>query len=205
MNDNIQQFDDMLKANSHLAFYGPSGKPTLAERIAAAVEAVGDKRIELGDFDKSEYVSEDQYNDMLDDCYGEVEVAGMLFSSRRILEELDNTAYRCGYNDYVDSIDLDMIPEYRELEEELEELEVELEELEELRDNRVQALADLATDDSDKAGIVDEIRRYFNVNEADTEDGDIHISGPCRPHWISDDKRDDFLEWACSYGYVDAD
>ena len=103
----------------------------LESDIDAKQAEINAKRSEIDGFDKSDYVSEEQYDDMLNDCYGEVEVAGMTFSARRVLEELDNTAYRCGYNDYVDSIDLAEIDEYRELEEQLEELEGELEELEE--------------------------------------------------------------------------
>ncbi len=44
----------------------------------------------------------DAYNEMLD-SEGTVTVAGMEFYPSRILEELDPTAYRCGYNDWVDS------------------------------------------------------------------------------------------------------
>lgn len=49
---------------------------------------------------------EEQYQEMLDDCYSPVEVAGMAFSASRILQELDPTAYRCGYNDYIDAKEL---------------------------------------------------------------------------------------------------
>jgi hypothetical protein len=60
---------------------------------------------------------EELYKNMLDDGYGDIEVCGMTFSSRRILEELDPTAYRCGMNDYIDSIMKD--GEYYELDDEL--------------------------------------------------------------------------------------
>ena len=42
------------------------------------------------------------YNESLD-SEGTVTVAGMEFYPSRILEELDPVAYRCGYNDWVDS------------------------------------------------------------------------------------------------------
>lgn len=43
------------------------------------------------------------YDDALDG-EGEVEVAGLTFYPSRIIEELDPIAYRCGFNDYMDSL-----------------------------------------------------------------------------------------------------
>lgn len=50
--------------------------------------------------------TEELYADMLDDCYGECEIAGMTFSTSRALKELDPTAFRCGMVDYIDSLSL---------------------------------------------------------------------------------------------------
>jgi peptidoglycan hydrolase CwlO-like protein len=50
--------------------------------------------------------TDELYADMLDDCYGEVEIAGISFSTSRALKELDPTAYRCGECDYIDSLSL---------------------------------------------------------------------------------------------------
>lgn len=47
---------------------------------------------------------EELYRDMLDECEPEVKVAGLSFSASRIIEELDPTAFRCGVNDYADSL-----------------------------------------------------------------------------------------------------
>lgn len=47
------------------------------------------------------------YNESLD-SEGTVTVAGMEFYPSRILEELDPVAYRCGYNDWVDSDQSDL-------------------------------------------------------------------------------------------------
>ena len=44
----------------------------------------------------------DTYDESLD-SEGTVTVCGMEFYPSRILEELDPVAYRCGYNDWVDS------------------------------------------------------------------------------------------------------
>lgn len=50
--------------------------------------------------------TEDMYRSMLEECYGDIEVAGLTFSAARIVEELDPTAFRCGLVDYVDSLSL---------------------------------------------------------------------------------------------------
>lgn len=44
----------------------------------------------------------DAYDESLD-SEGTVTVAGMEYDPSRIIKELDPTAYRCGYNDWVDS------------------------------------------------------------------------------------------------------
>ena len=50
--------------------------------------------------------TEELYANMLDDCYGEVKIAGYSFSTSRALKELDPTAFRCGESDYIDSLSL---------------------------------------------------------------------------------------------------
>lgn len=47
--------------------------------------------------------AEEMYDDMIDEIYGEVKV-GVTFSASRVLKELDPIAYRCGFNDYMDSL-----------------------------------------------------------------------------------------------------
>jgi len=87
------------------------------------------KQKELDNFeiDPDEY--EDEYCEALD-AEGDVYVGGLTFSPSQIIRELDPTAYRCGLIDFVDGMDIEEVPEYKELQEELEELEAELEELE---------------------------------------------------------------------------
>ena len=46
----------------------------------------------------------EMYEEMLDDCEGPVELCGMTYSASHVLREVDPTAYRCGFNDYVDSL-----------------------------------------------------------------------------------------------------
>ncbi len=47
--------------------------------------------------------AEEMYDDMIDEIYGEVKV-GVTFNASRVLKELDPIAYRCGFNDYMDSL-----------------------------------------------------------------------------------------------------
>lgn len=58
--------------------------------------------------------SEERYDEMLDDVYGTVEIAGYTFDTSRALKELDPTAYRCGLVDFEDSEESDRQQEARE-------------------------------------------------------------------------------------------
>ena len=49
----------------------------------------------------------DAYDESLD-SEGTVSVMGLEFYPSRIIKELDPTAYRCGYNDWVDSDQCDL-------------------------------------------------------------------------------------------------
>lgn len=42
------------------------------------------------------------YDEMLNEVYGTVKVAGYEYDTSRALKELDETAYRCGFNDWCD-------------------------------------------------------------------------------------------------------
>jgi hypothetical protein len=75
-------------------------------------------------------VSEKDYDNWLDDCYGDVEIAGMTSSTSYALKELDPTAYRCGKSDYEAGLDLEEDPDYRDLIAEIDDLETDIEALE---------------------------------------------------------------------------
>ena len=49
-------------------------------------------------------VAERTYDDMLDDCYEDVNVCGYTYSPSVALERLDPIAYRCGLSDYHNSL-----------------------------------------------------------------------------------------------------
>ena len=76
---------------------------------------------------------EDRYSDMLDECFPEVKIGYCSFNPSRIMRELDPTAFRCGVNDYADSLasDIQNLPEWECIESQIYELNEELEELEE--------------------------------------------------------------------------
>jgi hypothetical protein len=57
----------------------------------------------------SERMAEEMYDEMLDDCEGPVTLCGITYSASQVLREVDPTAYRCGFNDYVDSLTHDDI------------------------------------------------------------------------------------------------
>ena len=52
----------------------------------------------------TEAEARNMFEEMLDDCEGPVELCGMTYSASHVLREVDPTAYRCGFNDYVDSL-----------------------------------------------------------------------------------------------------
>ena len=46
---------------------------------------------------------EERYDEMLDEAYGVISVAGMNYDTSRLLKSIDPIAYRCGKLDYFDS------------------------------------------------------------------------------------------------------
>ena len=58
--------------------------------------------IELKD-DIERLFDEEDYDSMLNECYGEVKIGGITFYPADILKDCDPTAYRCGYSDYCDA------------------------------------------------------------------------------------------------------
>jgi len=85
------------------------------------------------------------YDDMLDDCYSD-QLENITFinlpSTSRLLAEYDPVAYRCGFNDWLDGIDLNDISEYHDLVCEVETQEGIIESL----DEEISELNDLIND-----------------------------------------------------------
>jgi predicted nuclease with TOPRIM domain len=98
------------------------------EEIESELDEVTEK---MDNFEIDPYDFEDRYQDMINDCYGDVNLGGMSWSADYVLRELDPTMYKCGLLDYVDSIDKEDVEKYKELMEEQEELEKSKEKIEE--------------------------------------------------------------------------
>jgi len=47
------------------------------------------------------------YDEMLDEIYGDVNIAGHQYSTSRALSEVDPIAYRVGFSDYLDMLEED--------------------------------------------------------------------------------------------------
>lgn len=64
--------------------------------------------MEVEVFDQFEVLTEaealDNYDEMIDDTNREVEVLGYFYSPSYVLKTIDETAYRCGFSDYCDSL-----------------------------------------------------------------------------------------------------
>ena len=62
---------------------------------------------------RQQLISEDQamdlYEEMLNECYRRVEFGNRSYAPATVLREVDPTAFRCGFNDYVDSLSEDGI------------------------------------------------------------------------------------------------
>lgn len=106
------------------------------EQVKTQIDELESKIVSLkSDIDNYEVeISEEQFDEFLDDCYGDVEVCGFTYNASYALKELDPTAYRCAKSDYESNYDLDDCEEYQEMADELEELESDLESLNELLD-----------------------------------------------------------------------
>ena len=91
--------------------------------------------------------TDDEYDEMLDEIYGDVEICGASYSSSQALKELDPVAYRCAKNDYESDYDLDNCEDYSDLKDELESLEDQLSALEDDLDELNDELESLENDE----------------------------------------------------------
>jgi hypothetical protein len=64
----------------------------------------------------------DEYDDVLDDSYGEIDVCGIKYSASHLLKEVDPIAYSCGMNDFNDSRISEIEEKIHELKEEIDEI-----------------------------------------------------------------------------------
>lgn len=47
------------------------------------------------------------YNDMLNECYPDLNIAGLTYDTAHALDQLDPIAYKCGWLDWCDSEGID--------------------------------------------------------------------------------------------------
>ena len=57
----------------------------------------------LSDIELSEDDLSTRYDDFLDEVYPDLTIAGYSYNTSNALREIDPTAYRCGYSDWLDS------------------------------------------------------------------------------------------------------
>ena len=91
-------------------------------------EKIEAKQLEINSFEYE--CSDDEYDEMIDECNEEINIFGMTYSASEVLKRVDPIAYRCGKSDFEANYDLDHCEEYCELHEELQGLEIDLENLE---------------------------------------------------------------------------
>ena len=48
--------------------------------------------------------AEEMYENMIDEISGDVRIGSLTYMASEVLREIDPTAYRCGFNDYLDSL-----------------------------------------------------------------------------------------------------
>ena len=51
-----------------------------------------------------DHLGEDVYDELLNEAYGEIEICGYSYNAALALYRVDPIAYRCGMNDYYDSL-----------------------------------------------------------------------------------------------------
>jgi len=105
-------------------------------------------KLQSMDNDKMSYFEDEiteQYNDLLNEQYSEMVDALPFYcgSAANLCEDKDPTFYRCGLNDYADSVDVSSFQEYQDVQEEIETLESNIEDLE-------SEIEDLENEESDE-------------------------------------------------------
>ena len=93
------------------------------------------------EFNNDDFI--DQYEECLDECNGEF----MGMDASYILKECDPIAYRCGLNDYVDSLDISDSDVYKELDQECDDIQDCINEKEEEISELVQEIEDLESEE----------------------------------------------------------
>ena len=57
----------------------------------------------------SEREAYEMYDEMIDDCYGDIKILGLAYRHSDVLKDFDPITYRCGFSDYTASLEEDNI------------------------------------------------------------------------------------------------
>ena len=57
----------------------------------------------------SEREAYERYDEMIDECYGDIKILGLAYRHSDVLKDFDAITYRCGFNDYAASLEEDKI------------------------------------------------------------------------------------------------
>ena len=87
-----------------------------------------EKQQEQIELDPDDY--EDQFDESLDESIPEIEIGSLTYSPSHVLKNVDPVAYRCGLNDFVDSLDVEDSDEYKALQSEIDDIQEEIDQLE---------------------------------------------------------------------------
>ena len=106
----------------------------ISQQIEALKTRIADQQAEIENIQKEMdnfevTITDEEYADVLDELYGDVEVAGYTFNTNRVLQELDPIAFRCGKSDYESGLDVEDDTDYQDLEDQLESMKYELSDL----------------------------------------------------------------------------
>lgn len=123
---------------------------TLQSQIDSIESKLPDLRLQVSDLESQQGKIEldpddfaDQFEDMLDESIPEIEIGSLTYSPSHVLKNVDPTAYRCGLNDFVDSLDVEDSDEYKALQEEIDQLKSDIEDLENEIEDLENQIADL--------------------------------------------------------------
>jgi hypothetical protein len=119
--------------------------------LAKAEQALRAAKEALESFEPDDDEAHERYDAMLNDCYSFAKVGGPFehMQPSEVLKECDPTAYRCGFNDWLDGEDKSTFDGYSDLEEAVELAESERDDAENARDDAEAALEALTGDDGD--------------------------------------------------------
>ena len=90
------------------------------------IEKIKETLTEIENFEIDSDEHEESFKEMLDDCEAKISILGVEYAPTYVLQCIDPIAYREGLLNYVDGLEVEDDPDYKELVESLEEMKDEL-------------------------------------------------------------------------------